>query len=164
MTLCGAKAPQNKSLDQRMQGIVRIGISAALGLIVSLAALLVFYGESTFGQAGFIASLLIITTVVSYSAAFGTNVGVSAISCSGVKVAKVGYSSAIVAASAAVIVALFLLIESWSGAFGFIFNTVNFPAKLSDNWPTASIVGLLFALFWATLYGQLVAGSMVEMC
>jgi hypothetical protein len=147
-----------------MQGIVRIGISAALGLIVALAALLVFYGESTFGQSGFIAALLIITTVVTYASAFGTNIGVSAISCSGIQVAKVGYSSAIVALAAAAVVALFLLIESWSGAFGFIFNTVNFTAKLSENWSTASIVGLLFALFWAALYGQLVAGSMVEMC
>jgi hypothetical protein len=147
-----------------MQGLVRIGISAALGLIVALAALLVFYGESSFGQTGLIAALIIITTVVAYGASFGTNIGVSAISCSGIQVAKVGYSSAIVAGAAAAVTALFLLIESWSGAFGFIFNTVNFPAKLSDNWSTASIIGLLFALFWAALYGQLVAGSMVEMC
>ena len=147
-----------------MQGLVRIGISAALGLIVALAALLVFYGESSFGQGGFIAALLIITTVATYAAAFGTNVGISAISCSGIQVAKVGYSSAVVAAIVAATVALFLLIESWSGAFSFIFNTVSFPATLSSNWSTASIVGLLFALFWAALYGQLIAGSMVEMC
>ncbi len=89
-----------------MQGIVRIGISAALGLIVALAALLVFYGESTFGQAGFIAALLIVTTLAAYASAFGTNIGVSAISCSGVQVAKVGYSSAAPAAAAAAIVTL----------------------------------------------------------
>ena len=147
-----------------MQGVVRIGISAALGLIVALAALLVFYGESSFGQGGFIAALFVITTLVSYAAAFGTNIGVSAISCSGVQVAKVGYSSAVVAAAVAGVIALFLLVESWSGAFSFIFNTISFPTALSANWTTASIVGLLFTLFWAALYGQLVAGSMVEMC
>ena len=147
-----------------MQGVARIGISAALGLIVGLAALLVFYGESTFGPSAFIGALLVITTLVAYAASFGTNVGVSAISCSGVKVAKVGYSSAVPAGIAAGIVALFLLIESWSGAFGYIFNTINFSSALSANWKTSSIIGLLFTLFWGTLYGQLIAGSMVEMC
>lgn len=147
-----------------MQGLVRIGISSALGLIVGLAALLVFYGESTFGPGTFIAALITITTLVAYAASFGTNVGISAISCSGVKVAKVGYSSAVPAGIVAAIIALFLLIESWSGAFGFIFDTVNFSSALSATWKTSSIIGLLFILFWGTLYGQLIAGSMVEMC
>lgn len=147
-----------------MQGAIRIGISAALGLIVSLAALLVFYNEGSFGQGGFIAALLVITTVAAYVATFGTNAGISAISCSGVNVGKIGYSSGIVAGAVAAIIGLFLLVESWSGLFGFIFNTIDFSAALSANWKTSSIIGLLFALFWAALYGELVAGSIVELC
>jgi hypothetical protein len=147
-----------------MQGGVRIGISATLGLFVALATLFVFYGENQFGPTGIIVALLLITTAVAYASAFGTNIGINAISCSGVQVGKVGYSSAIPAAFVAGIIVLFLLVESWSGAFGFIFNTVRFPAALSVNWKTGSVVGLLFALFWGTLYGELIAGSMVEMC
>ncbi len=150
--------------DQRMQGGVRIGISAALGLFASLAALMVFYGENMFGLSGFIPALLIITTIATYAAAFGTNTGISAISCPGIQVGKIGYSSAIPAAFVGIVITLFLIVESWSGAFGFIFDTVRFPAALSMNWKTSSVVGLLFALFWATLYGELIAGSMVEMC
>ncbi len=150
--------------DQRMQGGVRIGISAALGLFVALATLMMFYGENLFGMSGFIPAILLITTAVAYAAAFGTNIGVSAISCSGIQVGKIGYASAIPAAFVGGIITLFLLVESWSGAFGFIFDTVRFPAELSLNWKTGSVVGLLFAVFWGTLYGQLIGGSMVEMC
>lgn len=150
--------------DQRMQGGVRIGISAALGLFIALATLMVFYGENIFGAAGFIPAILLITTAVAYVSAFSTNIGISAISCSGIQVGKIGYASAIPAAFVAGIVALFLIVESWSGVFGFIFDTVRFPAALSLNWKTSSVVGLLFALFWGMLYGQLIGGSMVEMC
>lgn len=150
--------------DQRMQGGIRIGISAALGLFIALATLMVFYGENMFGPSGLIAALILITTLVAYAASFGTNIGISAVSCSGIQVGKIGYASAIPAAFVLGITVLYILVESWSGAFGFIFDTVRFPSALSLNWKTGSVVGLLFALFWGTLYGQLIGGSMVEMC
>lgn len=147
-----------------MNGFVRIGISSVLGLLASVAILLVFINETKFSQGAFFGILLIVALVVTYVSAFGTNTVVNALSCPSVNVGKAATSSLIPAGTAAGIVLLFIMIESWTGLFGFIFKTVIFRFRFQSAYSNASVFGLLFAVFWATLYGELIASSASEFC
>ncbi len=147
-----------------MNGLVRLGIGAVLGLVAAVAILLVFINEIKFSQGAFFGTLLIVGLVVTYVSAFGTNTVINAISCPSVNVGKTATSSLIPAGTAAGIVLLFIMLESWTGIFGFIFKTIVFRFRFQSAYSNASVFGLLFAVFWATLYGELIAGSASEFC
>lgn len=147
-----------------MSGLVRLGISATLGLVSTVAILLVFINEIKFSQGAFFGILLIVGLVVTYVSAFGTNTVINALSCPSVNLGKAATSSLIPAGTTAGIVLLFIMLESWTGLFGFIFKTVVFKFRFQSAYSNASVFGLLFAVFWATLYGQLIAGSASELC
>jgi hypothetical protein len=147
-----------------MQSFVRLGISAVFGLIVAVAVLLVVLNEIKFSQGAFFGILLAISLAISYLVSFATNTTINAISCPSVNVAKSATSALIPAGITTGIVLLFIMLESWTGIFGFIFKTVNFRFSFQSAYSNASIFGLLFAVFWAGLYGQLIGGSAAELC
>jgi hypothetical protein len=147
-----------------MNGLIRLAISAILGLVTSIGILLVFINETNFSQGAFFGLLLIVGLVVSYVSSFGTNAVINAIACPSVNIEKAATSALIPAGTSAGIVLLFIMIESWTGLFGFIFKTVEFRFRFQSAYSNASVFGLLFAVFWSTLYGQLIAGSAAEFC
>jgi len=147
-----------------MQALIRLGIGAVFGLIVSVMTLLVFLNEFKFGQGAFFGILLLAVLAASYVTSFGTNAVVNAISCPSINPGKAAASALIPAATATGIALLFIMIESWTGLFGFVFQPVIFKFRFQSAYSNASIFGLLFAVFWASLYGQLVATSSSEFC
>lgn len=147
-----------------MKALVRLGISAVFGLIVSVMTLLVFLNEIKFSQGAFFGVLLITVLVASYITSFGTNAVVNAISCPSLNPAKAATSALAPAVTATGVMLLFIMIESWTGLFGFVFKPVIFKFRFQSVYSNASIFGALFAVFWASLYGQLVATSSAEFC
>ena len=147
-----------------MQAFIRLGISAVFGIVAAVVVLFVFLNEMNFSQIAFFGLILIATTITSYIASFATNTTINAIACPSVNVVKAATSALIPAGTSAGIVLLFIMIESWTGLFGFIFKTVEFRFRFQSAYSNASVFGLLFAVFWSTLYGQLIAGSAAEFC
>lgn len=147
-----------------MSSGVRLGISSVIGVLVACSILLAFFFERSVGTAVLYFLVPAIATAVAYISAFGANAMISSISCS-LDLKKTLLYSLIPAGMTFAIAMLFMIIESFIGVFRFPFNTVRFPYKFqSAIWPTASIIGLAFAAFWFSMYGELIAGSIMELC
>ena len=147
-----------------MSNGVRIGVSTVIGILVACSLLLTFTFEASIGRTAIYFAAPAIATVVAYVSALGANAMISATSCE-IDLKKILLYSLIPAGMAFGITLLFDIIESFISIFAFPFNTIRFPFKFQSSiWSTASIVGLSFAAFWFVLYGELIAGSIMEMC
>lgn len=143
------------------------GIRIAIGAVLGMAAAATVFGLFSFQQAtGTKAIYLVVPLtlfVLTYLSAFGANVTVSAISCS-TNPGKAAYVSLIPAGITLLVALAFLLLEPSTNMFSFVFNTITMPFQFASSYSTAAVFGLIFAVFWSTLYGELVASSLVEIC
>ncbi len=104
-----------------------------------------------------------VALITTYVSSFGTNLSISATNCP-INLSKSALVSLIPAAVALLIGLLFVIVERYFSLFGFVFNRAGITFNFDSNWSTASIFGLVFFVFWGVLYGQLIAGSMAEVC
>jgi hypothetical protein len=147
-----------------MAAVARLGIGIVIGLLVACMLLLTFTFESTIGQTMIYFAVPAVATLVAYIGAFGANAMISATSCQ-MNLKKTLLYSLIPAGMAFAVAMLFMIIESFFSVFSFPFNTIRFTYKFQSSiWSTASIVGLAFVAFWIVLYGQMISGSIMEIC
>lgn len=146
-----------------MNGGIRLAIGAVLGIAAAAAVFGLFSFQQVTGTNTIYFSVPLTLFVLTYLTSFGANVTVSAISCS-VDPGKAAYVSLIPAGITLLVAVAFLLLETSTGLFSFVFNTIHMPFQFASSYTTASVFGLIFAVFWSTLYGELVASSLVEVC
>ncbi len=140
----------------------RVLSSGMVGIAAAASIFLIFSSQSYFsGMFGI--SVIGLTSLIVFIASSMANMTTTASYCSldMKKSFKAAFLPAIVAG---ILILLFLLIESSTSIFSFAFNTIHFQNTMTGNWKTASVFGLGLSTFWLTLYGQLIASGLSEIC
>ncbi len=141
---------------------VRVLSSGIIGVASAAAIFLLFTNQSYFGNL-FIIFAIGITVAIAYTTSLIANMTTSASYC-GINMKRSSLAALIPGTIAGILMAIFIFIEPLTGLFSFPFNTIHFQNTMTGDWKTTSVFGLGLSIFWLTLYGQLVASGISEIC
>ncbi len=140
----------------------RVLSSGMVGITAAASIFLIFTNQSYFSGM-FSLAVIGLTSLIVFISSTMVNMTTTSAYC-GLDMKKSLKAAFLPSVVAGMLILLFLLSESYTSLFSFAFNTINFQSTMTGDWKTASVFGLGLSIFWLTLYGQLIASGLSEVC